>query len=108
MPFTIYKFRTMREEAESDTGAVMAKMDDPRVTRLGRVLRASRLDELPQLWNVLRGDMSFVGPRPERPERSLRAAGSRSPTTSSASVARPGYHRLGSGQPVVRHEPWTT
>ena len=68
VPFTIYKFRTMHEEAESDTGAVMAKKDDPRVTPLGRVLRASRLDELPQLWNVLRGDMSFVGPRPERPE----------------------------------------
>ena len=68
VPFTIHKFRTMHEEAETGTGPVMAQKDDPRVTRLGRILRASRLDELPQLWNVLRGDMSFVGPRPERPE----------------------------------------
>jgi exopolysaccharide biosynthesis polyprenyl glycosylphosphotransferase len=68
VPFTIHKFRTMHEEAETGTGPVMAQKDDPRVTPLGRILRASRLDELPQLWNVLRGDMSFVGPRPERPE----------------------------------------
>jgi exopolysaccharide biosynthesis polyprenyl glycosylphosphotransferase len=67
-PFTIYKFRTMRAQAEEDTGPVLAVENDPRVTTLGRVLRATRLDELPQLWNVVRGDMSFVGPRPERPE----------------------------------------
>src|SRR5262249_50134301 len=67
-PFTIFKFRTMHEEAERGTGPVLATENDPRVTLLGRVLRATRLDELPQLWNVLRGDMSFVGPRPERPE----------------------------------------
>jgi exopolysaccharide biosynthesis polyprenyl glycosylphosphotransferase len=66
-PFTIYKFRTMRQDAEK-RGAVWAAVDDPRVTPAGRFLRASRLDELPQLWNVLRGDMSIVGPRPERPE----------------------------------------
>ena len=69
VPFTIYKFRTMRADAEACTGAVWSKgEDDPRVTRLGRYLRRTRLDELPQLWNVLNGDMSVVGPRPERPE----------------------------------------
>jgi exopolysaccharide biosynthesis polyprenyl glycosylphosphotransferase len=67
-PFTILKFRTMCDEAEMETGPVLASRNDPRVTLLGRLLRAMRLDELPQLWNVLRGDMSFVGPRPERPE----------------------------------------
>jgi exopolysaccharide biosynthesis polyprenyl glycosylphosphotransferase len=67
-PFVIYKFRTMHRRAEETTGPVLAIENDPRVTAGGRVLRATRLDELPQLWNVLRGDMSFVGPRPERPE----------------------------------------
>jgi lipopolysaccharide/colanic/teichoic acid biosynthesis glycosyltransferase len=67
-PFTLHKFRTMRVDAEAGTGAVWAKEDDPRVTRVGRFLRRSRLDELPQFWNVLNGDMSLVGPRPERPE----------------------------------------
>jgi exopolysaccharide biosynthesis polyprenyl glycosylphosphotransferase len=66
--FTIHKFRTMQVGAERATGPVLATENDPRVTWLGRYLRAARLDELPQLWNVLRGDMSFVGPRPERPE----------------------------------------
>ncbi len=67
-PFTVHKFRSMRFDAEATTGAVWASSDDPRVTPLGRFLRRSRLDELPQLLNVLKGDMSFVGPRPERPE----------------------------------------
>ncbi len=62
------KFRTMRVDAERKTGPVLASENDPRITWLGRYLRALRLDELPQLWNVLCGDMSFVGPRPERPE----------------------------------------
>jgi len=66
--FTIYKFRSMRCDAEKETGAVWSTEGDPRVTRVGRFLRRTRLDELPQLWNVLRGDMSLVGPRPERPE----------------------------------------
>lgn len=66
--FDIYKFRTMRVDAEKGTGAVLASKNDPRVTRVGGFLRKTRLDELPQFWNVLRGDMSLVGPRPERPE----------------------------------------
>lgn len=68
VPFTIYKFRSMRVDAEALTGAVWSQENDPRVTPVGRFLRRTRLDELPQLWNVLKGDMSFVGPRPERPE----------------------------------------
>jgi lipopolysaccharide/colanic/teichoic acid biosynthesis glycosyltransferase len=66
-PFTIYKFRTMRVDAERESGAVWAQQDDPRVTPVGRILRQYRLDELPQLVNVLRGEMNIVGPRPERP-----------------------------------------
>ena len=65
--FTIFKFRTMRVDAERFSGAVWAQENDPRVTPLGRVLRKFRLDELPQLWNIIRGDMNIVGPRPERP-----------------------------------------
>jgi lipopolysaccharide/colanic/teichoic acid biosynthesis glycosyltransferase len=66
--FQMWKFRTMRRDAEKLTGPVLAQADDPRVTRVGRFLRKTRLDELPQFWNVLRGEMSLVGPRPERPE----------------------------------------
>jgi lipopolysaccharide/colanic/teichoic acid biosynthesis glycosyltransferase len=66
-PFTIYKFRTMRVDAEALSGAVWATQDDPRVTPVGRFLRQYRLDEIPQLLNVMRGEMNIVGPRPERP-----------------------------------------
>jgi lipopolysaccharide/colanic/teichoic acid biosynthesis glycosyltransferase len=66
-PFTIYKFRTMRVDAEHGRGAVWAQQRDPRVTPVGGLLRQYRLDELPQLLNVLRGEMNIVGPRPERP-----------------------------------------
>ncbi len=65
--FSVYKFRTMRVDAEKHTGPVWAKLDDDRVTRVGRFLRLTRIDEIPQMWNVLAGQMSFVGPRPERP-----------------------------------------
>ena len=66
-PFMIYKFRSMYDDAEADTGPVFASDQDPRRTPVGRVLRQSNVDELPQFWNVLRGEMSIVGPRPERP-----------------------------------------
>jgi lipopolysaccharide/colanic/teichoic acid biosynthesis glycosyltransferase len=66
--FEMYKFRTMHVDAEAQTGAVLAKVNDPRLTLIGAFLRKTRLDELPQLLHVLRGDMSLVGPRPERPE----------------------------------------
>jgi sugar transferase (PEP-CTERM system associated) len=66
--FKVVKFRTMRQDAEAGKGPQWAGLNDPRVTRVGRFLRSSRLDEIPQLWCVLKGDMAFVGPRPERPE----------------------------------------
>ncbi len=67
VPFRVYKFRSMREDAET-LGAQWAQEGDSRITRVGRWMRSTRIDELPQLWNVLRGDMSLIGPRPERPE----------------------------------------
>jgi sugar transferase (PEP-CTERM system associated) len=66
--FTVHKFRTMKADAEQHTGPMWSTANDDRVTRVGRLLRRTRLDELPQLWNVLIGEMSLVGPRPERPE----------------------------------------
>jgi exopolysaccharide biosynthesis polyprenyl glycosylphosphotransferase len=67
-PFVLYKFRTMKHDAESETGAIWAQENDSRLRPIGKFLRKTRLDELPQLFNVLKGEMSFVGPRPERPE----------------------------------------
>lgn len=67
-PFTVLKFRSMHANAEGDGQAVWAQANDPRVTEFGRLMRRTRIDELPQLWNVLKGEMSFVGPRPERPQ----------------------------------------
>ncbi len=64
--FYVYKFRTMADDAEKDTGAVWAQKNDPRVTKVGQFMRKTRIDEIPQLYNVLKGDMSFIGPRPER------------------------------------------
>jgi sugar transferase (PEP-CTERM system associated) len=97
-PFVVYKFRSMRPDAESKTGAVWASPDDPRVTPVGRVLRRTRLDELPQLWNVLRGDMSFVGPRPERPEF-VSALTEQIPYYGQRHVVRPGL----TGWAQIRH-----
>lgn len=65
--FMVIKLRSMVQDAEVKTGMIWAQKDDPRVTKVGRFMRKTRIDELPQLWNVLRGDMSLVGPRPERP-----------------------------------------
>ncbi len=66
--FTLFKLRTMRQDAEAATGPVWSTENDPRITPLGHLLRRTHIDEFPQLWNVLRGEMSLVGPRPERPE----------------------------------------
>lgn len=66
--FDVIKLRSMRNDVEAKTGAVWAKKNDPRVTAVGRFMRKTRIDELPQFWNVLKGDMSMIGPRPERPE----------------------------------------
>lgn len=65
-PFYIYKFRSMVVDAEKEGEELLQQKDDPRLTRIGKILRSHHLDELPQLWNVLQGDMAFVGPRPER------------------------------------------
>jgi lipopolysaccharide/colanic/teichoic acid biosynthesis glycosyltransferase len=88
-PFTLWKLRTMVEDAESASGPTFAHHGDPRVTRAGRFLRRAHLDELPQLYNILKGDMSFVGPRPERPELDRELA-PRIPYYALRHLARPG------------------
>jgi sugar transferase (PEP-CTERM system associated) len=87
--FTLYKFRSMRADAELATGAVWAQKDDPRVTLVGRIIRRIRFDEFPQLFNVLRGEMSIVGPRPERPEF-VRALNEQIPYYQQRHCVRPG------------------
>jgi lipopolysaccharide/colanic/teichoic acid biosynthesis glycosyltransferase len=84
-PFCMFKFRTMRPDADQ-TGGLITCRDDPRVTSVGRWLRRTKLDELPELWNVIRGDMSLVGPRPENP----RAVSLYSPSQRALLDARPG------------------
>ena len=87
--FTLYKFRSMRADAEVGTGAVWATKSDPRVTPVGRIIRKLRFDELPQLFNVLKGEMSIVGPRPERPEF-VKILSSRIPYYRQRHCVRPG------------------
>jgi exopolysaccharide biosynthesis polyprenyl glycosylphosphotransferase len=88
-PFVMHKFRTMRRDAESEGRAVWASPNDERVTRVGRLMRRSRLDELPQLWDVVRGAMSLIGPRPERPEFVERLA-TELPLYRARTLVRPG------------------
>jgi sugar transferase (PEP-CTERM system associated) len=97
--FNCYKFRSMCADAEADTGPTWALDNDPRITPVGKFLRLSRLDEIPQLWNVLRGDMSLVGPRPERPEF-VRAFGRVIPYYHLRHTVRPGI----TGWAQVRHK----
>jgi lipopolysaccharide/colanic/teichoic acid biosynthesis glycosyltransferase len=92
-PFRIYKLRTMKHNCEAESGACWSVDGDPRVTPLGRYLRKLHLDELPQLWNVLRGEMSLVGPRPERPEI-LRDLEVLIPQVSERMLVRPGVTGL--------------
>jgi sugar transferase (PEP-CTERM system associated) len=87
--FTVYKFRSMRVDAEAGTGAVWAQKDDPRVTKVGKIIRRIRFDELPQLFNVLKGEMAIVGPRPERPEF-VRALSEQIPYYRQRHCVRPG------------------
>jgi lipopolysaccharide/colanic/teichoic acid biosynthesis glycosyltransferase len=94
--FDARKFRSMIPDAERATGAVQATAGDPRVTRVGRLLRATAFDELPQLWNILRGDMSVVGPRPLRPDESD-TTGSGGPLPLSAIPGYAARHRIRPG-----------
>jgi len=88
-PFTVMKFRSMREDAEKHTGPVWATQDDPRITRIGNFLRKTRIDEIPQLFNVLAGSMSMVGPRPERPSF-VEELGEKIPYFNQRHIVKPG------------------
>jgi lipopolysaccharide/colanic/teichoic acid biosynthesis glycosyltransferase len=102
--FTIYKFRTMYVDAEAASGAIWAKPGDPRVTPLGRVMRKLRLDELPQLYNVLKGDMNIVGPAPRAPEH-LRPPAREHHGVPAPPAGQARDHRLGADQPGLRLRP---
>jgi lipopolysaccharide/colanic/teichoic acid biosynthesis glycosyltransferase len=93
-PFRIFKFRTMVENAENNSVPQLSDSDDPRVTKVGRVLRKYRIDELPQFFNVLRGDMSLVGPRPER-QYYINKILERMPSYSLLHQVRPGITSMG-------------
>ena len=93
-PFKLLKFRSMREDAERDGKAQWAQKNDSRVTRVGSFIRMTRIDELPQILNVLRGEMSFVGPRPERPEFVEQLNETHS-VLSRTALDQAGHHRLG-------------
>ena len=105
--FKIYKFRSMRTDAEQAGTPIWARDQDERVTRVGRFIRQTRLDELPQLWNVLRGDMSFVGPRPERPFF-VEPAGEGDSVLPAAARGEAGHHGVGPGEVPVRLHPSKT
>ena len=100
-PFRLLKFRSMSEDAEADGKAQWAQKNDSRVTRIGAFIRLTRIDELPQILNVLRGEMSFVGPRPERPEFVARAQRAHS-VLPRAPLDQAGHHRLGAAVLSVR------
>ena len=99
--FKVIKFRSMRTDAEADGKPVWATADDDRVTRVGRIIRKIRVDEIPQFWNIIKGEMSFVGPRPERPHF-VAAAGEGNSVLRASASGRAGIDRLGADQISVR------
>lgn len=101
--FTIYKFRTMRPDAEQQGPFICTTYSDPRITRVGQLLRKSKLDELPQLLNIIAGDMSFVGPRPERPHFHEQFSGI--PQWSSRIAVKPGLTGLAQASKWISHDP---
>lgn len=101
--FTIYKFRTMRTDAEDQGPFICKDYKDPRITSLGKLLRKSKLDELPQLWNIFRGEMAFVGPRPERPH--FHAQFSAIPHWRERTRVRPGLTGMAQASKWISHDP---